>query len=191
VRYLDYPRSPDPDHIPPDITRAEVFELSSEFRSLTERAGSSDDQLELSNLVDALRKLWDGIVGPVVEALRKLIPRGSPIWWCPTAEFASLPLHAAGPYAKNSHNLSQLYISSYTATLTALIRARRQVSRDASNRHFVAIGQANPAQGEGLRTVADELSIVAQHVVPIASFTSLTDSDATVQGALGVLGRNR
>jgi CHAT domain-containing protein/tetratricopeptide (TPR) repeat protein len=181
----------DPIHIPLNITRAEVFELSSDFRSFTERAGSSNDQLELSNLISTLRRLWDGIVGPVVEALRKLIPRGSRIWWCPTAEFALLPLHAAGPYTENSHNLSQFYISSYTPTLAALIRARRQVSRDVPNQHFVAIGQANPAQGGVLRTVAEELAIVAQRVAPVLSFTSLAEGNATIQGALDALGQNQ
>jgi CHAT domain-containing protein/tetratricopeptide (TPR) repeat protein len=181
----------DPIHIPLNITRAEVFELSSDFRSFTERAGSSNDQLELSNLISTLRRLWDGIVGPVVEALRKLIPRGSRIWWCPTAEFALLPLHAAGPYTENSHNLSQFYISSYTPTLAALIRARRQVSRDVPNQHFVAIGQANPAQGGVLRTVAEELAIVAQRVAPVLSFTSLAEGNATIQGALDALAQNQ
>jgi CHAT domain-containing protein/tetratricopeptide (TPR) repeat protein len=181
----------DPIHIPLDITRAEVFELSSEFQSLTGRAGSSDHQLELNDLVSALRKLWKGIVGPVVEALTKLISRGSRIWWCPTAEFALLPLHAAGPYAPNGRNLSQLYISSYTPTLAALIRARQQTSRNASIQHFVAIGQANPAQGEGLRTVTDELAIVARRVAPVLSFTSLAEGDATIQGALDALGQNQ
>ncbi|KAJ8593325.1 hypothetical protein M405DRAFT_786125 [Rhizopogon salebrosus TDB-379] len=181
----------DPVHIPLDITRAEVFELSSEFQFLIGRAGSSDHRLELNDLVSTLRKLWHRIVGPVVEALSKLISRGSRIWWCPTAEFALLPLHAAGPYAKNARNLSQLYISSYTPTLAALIRARQQTSRNASVQHFVAIGQARPAQGEVLGTVTDELAIVAQRVAPVLSFTSLAGGDATIQGAVDALGQNQ
>ncbi|KAG1856786.1 CHAT domain-containing protein, partial [Suillus subluteus] len=110
--------------------------------------------------------------------------RGSRIWWCPTAEFTLLPLHAAGPYGPGTHNFSHFYISSYTPTLATLIRARQQVSQDALNNHFVAIGQANPEGGTNLRCVADEMAVVAQHVAPILSFTLLEDSDATVQGAL-------
>ncbi|OJA12712.1 hypothetical protein AZE42_02868 [Rhizopogon vesiculosus] len=181
----------DPVPVPLDITRTEVFELAVEFRSLTECAGSSDHRLESNKIIGILRKLWERTVGPIVQVLKKFIPRGSRIWWCPTAEFALLPLHAAGSYAKNGRNLSQLYISSYTPTLATLIRARQQVSRDTSVPHFVAIGQANPAQGQDLRFVADELAIVARRIAPVLSFASLGDNDATVQGALDALSQNQ
>ncbi|OJA11558.1 hypothetical protein AZE42_12373 [Rhizopogon vesiculosus] len=114
-------------------------ELAHEFQSLTKGAGSSDQQLGAHKIVDILHELWEHIVSPIVKVLRDLIPRGSRIWWCPTAAFALLPLHAAGPYAKKSHNLSHFYIS-YTPTLTTLIRARQQVVQDISIPHFVAIG---------------------------------------------------
>ncbi|OAX38220.1 hypothetical protein K503DRAFT_850105 [Rhizopogon vinicolor AM-OR11-026] len=180
----------DPVHIPLDIARTEVSELSSEFQSLTERGGSSHDQLELQNIVGVLRKLWDRIVGPIVQALREIIQPGSRIWWCPTAEFTLLPLHAAGPYEKKSNNLSHFYISSYTPTLAALIHARQQ-SQDASVQHFVAIGQANPDRGKELQCVAPELKVVSQRVAPVVSFTSFEDSDATIQGAFDALSRNQ
>ena len=160
--------------------------MSSEFQSITGRCGSTDNRLESNKIVAVLRELWDHIVGPIVQALKEVIPPGSRIWWCPTAEFM-LPLHAAGPYEKNSHNLSYFYISSYTPTLAGLIHARQQVSPDASIQHFVAIGQANPDKGTGLLCVAVELDKVA----PVSSFTSLADSDATVQGAFDTLSRNQ
>ena len=58
-----------------------------------------------------------------------------------------LPLHAAGPYRKGQQNLPHLYISFYTPTLTALIRARRCDSSNCATeqKHFVAIGQAKVA----------------------------------------------
>ncbi|KAG1734893.1 CHAT domain-containing protein [Suillus paluster] len=181
----------DPVHVPLDIARADVSELSSEFQSLAEGVGSSDHQLGLQKFVSVLRKLWLHIVGPVVQALKESnVNRGSRIWWCPTAEFTLLPLHAAGPYERKRSNLSHIYISSYTPTLATLIRARRQVSRDVQ--HFVAIGQANPdIGGKELRCVAPELAVVAQHIAPVMSFTSLADSHATVQGALDVLSQNQ
>ncbi|KAG1728971.1 TPR-like protein [Suillus paluster] len=180
--------SRDPVHIPFDITRIEVFELSSEFQSIAEQFGSSDLQ---DALVSILRKLWNDIVDPVVQALQESnVPPGSRIWWCPTAEFTLLPLHAAGPYEKKRDNLSHIYISSYTPTLATLIRARQQVPRDAFPQHFVAIGQAKPDRGKELQCVYPELDIVAQHVTPVASFTSLVDDHATVQGSLDVLNRN-
>ncbi|KAG1729238.1 CHAT domain-containing protein [Suillus lakei] len=187
-------RDQDPVHIPLDITQVDVSELSSEFQSLAAHIGSSDHQVESHKIVGVLRKLWRDIVGPVVQVLENFIPHHddlSRIWWCPTAEFTLLPLHAAGSYERNKHNLSHFYISSYTPTLTALIRARQQVSHNASDEHFVAIGQANPDGGTDLRCVAAELAVVAQRITPALSFTSLADSDATVQGALDAFSRNQ
>ncbi|KAG1828246.1 CHAT domain-containing protein [Suillus variegatus] len=162
-------RVEDPVHVPLDITQAEV----SEFQLLAEHI---------------LRKLWNDIVDPVVQALRESnVCPGSRIWWCPTAEFTLLPLHAAGPYEKKKDNLSDIYISSYTPTLATLIRARQQVSRDASSQHFVAIGQGNPVKGKELKCVAPELAVVAQHVAPVVSFTLLEEGNATVEGALNAL----
>ncbi|KAG2141081.1 TPR-like protein [Suillus clintonianus] len=179
----------DPVHVPLDIPHTEVSELSSEFQSLAEQFGSSDRQ---NKLVSILRKLWDCVVDPVVRALRASnIHHGSRIWWCPTAEFTLLPLHAAGSYEKNKNNLSHIYISSYTPTLATLIRARQRVSQEVSTQHFVAIGQANPDRGKELRHVAPELAIVARRLGPVVSFTSLEDNDATIQGALDALNHNQ
>ncbi|KAG1726845.1 hypothetical protein EDB19DRAFT_1943838 [Suillus lakei] len=114
----------DPVHVPLGIAQTEVSELSSEFQSLSEQFGSSNHQ---HKLVGILRKLWDRIVDPVVQALGKSeIRPGLRIWWCPTAEFTLLPLHAAGPYEKKRDNLSHIYISSNTPTLVTLIWVRQQ-----------------------------------------------------------------
>ncbi|KAH9977232.1 CHAT domain-containing protein [Lactifluus volemus] len=76
-----------------------------------------------------LKTLYDLVGQPVIEELHKLdIPSQSRIWWCPTSAFCSLPLHAMGPLtlpdgAKGY--FSDLYISSYTPTLSALIASRK------------------------------------------------------------------
>ncbi|KAG2062837.1 hypothetical protein BDR04DRAFT_1204004 [Suillus decipiens] len=178
----------DPVHSLLDTTQAEVSELSSEFRPLAEEFGSYY-QLKL---VGVLCKLWNHIIHPVVRALRESnVPHGLRIWWCSTAKFTLLPLHAAGPYEKKKHELSHIYISSYTPTLMTLIRARKQVSRDAFSQHFVAISQGNPV-GKELRCVVPELAIVAEHLKPVtSSFTSFEDSEATVQGTLYALNHNQ
>jgi CHAT domain-containing protein/tetratricopeptide (TPR) repeat protein len=180
----------DPVHIPFDIAQADVSELSTKFQSLIRNAGSSDNQQY--EIVNVLRTLWECVVGPIVEALRELLVRpGSRIWWCPTAEFTLLPLHAAGLYSKTSYNLSRFYISSYTPTLAALIRARQQLARTPSTPHFAAIGQGKPYEGEELAHVAAELGNIAHRVEPILPFTSLSDGDATVQRALDALSRHQ
>ncbi|KAG2753757.1 hypothetical protein P692DRAFT_201929043 [Suillus brevipes Sb2] len=180
----------DPVHVQIDITQTEVSDLSIEFQSLSKDFGSFDTQ---HKLVRILRKLWHDIVDPVVQALgASNVHPGSRIWWCPTAEFTLLPLHAAGPYEKKRDSLPHIYISSYTPTLATLVRARQQVSRDASRQYFVAIGQGNPDGGKPLQCVAPELAVVAQRLTPIvSSFTSLEDSDATVKAAVDVLNHNQ
>ncbi|KAG2341044.1 hypothetical protein BDR05DRAFT_888831 [Suillus weaverae] len=179
-----------PVHVPIDITQTEVSDLSSEFQSLSKEFGSFDNQ---HKLVSILRKLWHVIVDPVVQALRvSNVHPGSRIWWCPTAEFTLLPLHAAGLYEKKRDSLPHMYISSYTPTLATLVRARQQASRNAPPQHFVAIGQGNPDGGRPLECVAPELAAVAQRLVPVvSSFASLEDNDATVEAALDALNHNQ
>ncbi|KAG1829955.1 hypothetical protein EV424DRAFT_1641855 [Suillus variegatus] len=180
----------DPVHVPIDITQTEAADLSSKFQSLSKEFGSLETQLKL---VSILRKIWHGVVGPVVQALKvSNIHHGSRIWWCPTAEFTLLPLHAAGAYEKKRDSLSHIYISSYTPTLATLVCARRQVSLDASPQHFVAIGQGNPDGGRPLECVAPEIAFVAKRLAPVvSSFMRLEDSDATVKGAFDALNRNQ
>ncbi|KAI0298418.1 hypothetical protein B0F90DRAFT_1734469, partial [Multifurca ochricompacta] len=76
----------------------------------------------------ALRSVLEGLyklVGePVIDKLHTLgVPEQSRIWWCPTSVFCSLPLHAMGPIPSNDgvkRYFSDLYIPSYTPTLSAL-----------------------------------------------------------------------
>ena len=90
-----------------------------------------DNPLESRQYQRALRfvlKSLHELVGrPVIKELRRLkIPEQSRIWWCPTSVFCSLPLHAMGPIPSNNgvpRYFSDLYIPSYTPTLTALVES--------------------------------------------------------------------
>ncbi|KAG2151610.1 CHAT domain-containing protein [Suillus bovinus] len=143
-------------------------------------------------LKKALMELWDDVVHPVVENLDGIAPRGSRIWWCLTSVFNFLPLHAAGEYRKNGQFLSQLYISSYTPSLTALIKARRSHERSPSA-PFVAIGQNRPAGASfTLDAVEPELELVRKLLPPspTVSFSKITSVDATKSRALCALRDN-
>ena len=178
-----------PVHIPLQITWEHVRDLSTELHVLTERAKKVDVTKELAFF---LRQLWDQIVSPIVDFLQTIHPSQSRIWWCPTAEFSVLPLHAAGPYRTGHKNLPHLYISSYTPTLTALIRARRH---DPSNtatkqKRFIAIGQAKAA-GEGqLLSVGAELDNIRQLVDGLATFTRLDGEESCTLRVVEELGKN-
>ncbi|KAG1744588.1 CHAT domain-containing protein [Suillus paluster] len=132
-------------------------------------------------LIKALRELWDDVVSPVVENLGRFARPGSRIWWCPTFVFNFLPLHAAGEYKRGGKSLSQLYVSSYTLSLTTLIRARRShdISLSAS---FAAIGQNQPpGYLHPLEAVEPELELVQSLLPssPTISFTKVTSVEST------------
>ena len=179
----------DPVHIPLQISQEDVRDLSTELHTLTVRAKRDDMTRDLAFF---LRKLWDRIVSPIVDCLQTIHPSQSRIWWCPTGEFSVLPLHAAGPYRKGQQNFPHLYISSYTPTLTALIRARR---RDSSNpateqKHFLAIGQANAAGETELPSVGVELDNICQRVDGLATFTRIDGQESCISSVVEGLGKN-
>ena len=80
-------------------------------------------------LTFVLEALYDLVGRPVIQRFLELnVPEQSRIWWCPTSAFCSLPLHAMGPVrSEGSLKLyfSDLYIPSYTPTLSALIESRK------------------------------------------------------------------
>ncbi|KAG2140163.1 CHAT domain-containing protein [Suillus clintonianus] len=145
-----------------------------------------------SALMKALMELWDDVVRPVVDNLGGFAPLGSRIWWCPTGAFNFLPLHAAGAYRQGGQLLSNLYISSYTPSLTALIRARKSHDKSLSV-PFAAIGQNHPAgHSFTLDCVEPELELVRSLLPPppTVAFTKITSDDATKSRALRALRDN-
>jgi hypothetical protein len=55
-----------------------------------------------------------------------------------------LPIHAAGPYARGKKNLPDLYISSYTSTLSASIKGRSGVHDRSVAPELLIIAQPDP-----------------------------------------------
>ncbi|KAG8218941.1 hypothetical protein J3R82DRAFT_4649 [Butyriboletus roseoflavus] len=168
-----------PHHIPLSITKEGVRELSLKLGKLTVDAKSMDVTRKLAIF---MRELWDEVLSPIVNFLQMVLPFQSRIWWCPTAEFSSLPLHAAASYRKGQQSLADLYISSYTPTLTALIRARRHdLPHSASKgKHIVGIGQAT-AKGENeLVCVGAELATIEQRVDGLATFTRIEGQESCI-----------
>ena len=179
----------DPVHIPLQITQENVRDLSTDLHTLSVRATKGNVTKELAFF---LRKLWDQVVSPIVHVLQATHPPQSRIWWCPTAEFSVLPLHAAGPYRKGQQNLPHLYISSYTPTLTALIRARRgDLSNFATEqKRFIAIGQADAAGESELLSVGAELDNIGQRVDGLATFTRIDGEESCTSRVVEELGKN-
>ncbi|KAJ7217603.1 TPR-like protein [Mycena rebaudengoi] len=91
-----------------------------------------------------LSVLWFKIVHPIINALgitRPVKQDLGRIWWCPTGPLAFLPIHAAGVYGEDQtfgSKSSDYLISSYTPSLTALIKGFRPLSESQAELQLLA-----------------------------------------------------
>jgi len=92
------------------------------------KMGLCSDKYE-DTLRFVLKELYDLVGQPLIKRLNELnIPVQSRIWLCPTSVLCSLPLHAMGPIPSDtgsSRYFLDLYIPSYTPSLSALIESRK------------------------------------------------------------------
>ncbi|KAI0283878.1 CHAT domain-containing protein, partial [Russula brevipes] len=140
--------------------------------------GSKEYEEALSSV---LKGLYDLVGQPVIERLRELnVQEQSRIWWCPTSAFCSLPLHAMGPVRSDGHvrlYYSDLYIISYTPTLSALIEARKPSAQTSTEPSILLVAQPDATMPNVLREMR-----VVQAVSP--SMATLLWETATPPAAL-------
>ncbi|KAN0131162.1 CHAT domain containing protein [Lactarius tabidus] len=102
--------------------------LENELLRVKKEKGLDSKDYDLT-LASVLSDLYELVGKPVIERLRKLkVPEKSRVWWYPTGAFCSLPLHAMGPIPSDDGKelyFSDLYIPSYTPSLSALIESRK------------------------------------------------------------------
>ncbi|KAK0450375.1 CHAT domain-containing protein [Desarmillaria tabescens] len=96
-----------------------------------------------------LASLWLQIVKPIIDHLgfTRSTGRQRPrIHWCPTGEYAFLPLHAAGLRFKGSDSECTLdyMVSSYTPTIAALLRAQELSERISESANIKVLAVAQP-----------------------------------------------
>ncbi|TXL91900.1 CHAT domain-containing protein [Streptomyces sp. IB2014 016-6] len=111
------------------------------------------------DILDVLTWLWDTVTEPVLTALGhtgppapgELWPR---VWWCPVGLLAYLPLHAAGhhedladgsPRRAAPRTVLDRVVSSYTATVRGLARARERRAGPGVRTAIVAVPDAPDA----------------------------------------------
>jgi hypothetical protein len=132
-------------------------------------------------LSSVLKGLYDLVGRPVIERLRELnVQEQSRIWWCPTSVFCSLPLHAMGPVRSDGHvrlYFSDLYITSYTPTLSTLIEARKPSAQTSTEPSILLVAQPDATMPK----VLQEMRVV-QAVSP--SVATLLWETATPPAAL-------
>ncbi|EIM91947.1 uncharacterized protein STEHIDRAFT_46182, partial [Stereum hirsutum FP-91666 SS1] len=137
------------EHGPPALvpTDDNLHEIAQKLsQQLTEARAKIKTAPKHYNIVlrTVLENLWELVVSPVITKLKELrIPEMSRIFWCPTSVLSTLPLHAAGPTLPGSKSyLPDLYISSYTPTLTSLITAFNTGESFAKPPRLLLIGQS-------------------------------------------------
>ncbi|KAF7972472.1 hypothetical protein HWV62_17892 [Athelia sp. TMB] len=145
---------------------------------------------------DILNHLEELLIKPVLERLEALgVPEKSRVWWCPTSALCALPIHAAG-------QLPDRYVSSYTPTLSALIKARTSgdqhpsaaLDASASKTNLLAIihpGHAPKTKDEPderLHMVFSEIHVIEKagmaSRVPVHSIVQTNANRQTVLGQL-------
>ncbi|KAG1746161.1 CHAT domain-containing protein [Suillus lakei] len=167
--------SEQPHHVLLSLTLADLQDLKKDFAEAIQQAivmRPTQPRMELRSL---LQKVWDKVMLPIVN------PR-SRIWLCPSAAFTSIPLHAAHPFRMKADRsglepcLEDIYICSYTPTLSALIRAR-QTMRTRVAPSFMAAGR-----GTVLLGARAELDLVFRldRAQPYNSFFVMKDKPVTL-----------
>ncbi|KAG2142155.1 CHAT domain-containing protein [Suillus cothurnatus] len=182
----------------PSVTLTDLNNLKDRFARAIRHASIMGPKLPRNDLIVLLRTVWNEIMLPIVNVLQhdlklKFLSR---IWLCPTAAFTSIPLHAAHPFQTNADRskepcLEDLYICSYTPTLSALVRSRRMMKGRVTP-SFATIGQSQPGSGKGkaLLAVDSELELVRKLVPATANRTTICGDAATRAGALEALEEN-
>ncbi|KAG1897213.1 CHAT domain-containing protein [Suillus fuscotomentosus] len=193
--------SGDPHYVPlPSIAFADLKILKDRFAREIRDSSQMNPRESRTDLIVLSRIIWDQIMLPIVDVLEHVLKlqRRSRIWLCPTAAFTSIPLHAAHPFQTKADRsgkepcLEDIYICSYTPTLSALIRSRQLMKKRSVLPSFVAIGQGQPGAGKGkaLLAVDSELELVHKLVPATANRTTISGDEATRAGALEALQQN-
>ncbi|KAN0134110.1 CHAT domain containing protein [Lactarius tabidus] len=132
-------------------------------------------------LCSVLKGLYELVGEPVIKRLRLLgVPKQSRIWLCPTSVFCSLPLHAMGPIPSSGvgkpRYFSDLYIPSYTPSLSALIESRRTSLRVLERPSLLLVAQPE----DSLPGVTGEIKVILERAQKSqVAVTRLVSSDAT------------
>ncbi|MEU4078966.1 hypothetical protein DEJ45_32540 [Streptomyces venezuelae] len=137
----------------PRLTLREVVDRTVAFLGALERlqAGDGGDLMAGPAAEDELDGhlgwLWDGVTGPVLDALGITGPpadgRPPRVWWIPTGPLAFLPLHAGGHHREaTGRTVLDRTVPSYAPTVRALAAARRRTAASVPSFLVVAVPEA-------------------------------------------------
>ena len=158
----------------PSLTHDQAIEQANTLLGVLARAAHPDQpfrarEKDRHTVFDILGWLWDTVAERILTSLGHTSPPASNeawprIWWCPTGPLSVLPLHAAGHHSRHQRpdnpastdTVPDRVISSYTPTLTALLRARTAPAPTGAIR-LLAIGMPTTPGASDLPAVPTEL----------------------------------
>jgi CHAT domain len=158
----------------PGLSPAAVQSHTLEFMSAlnqTLAAETGDDAAE-ARLTAVLGWLWDVLASPVLNS-REITGQpgdGQPwprIWWCPSGLLSFLPLHAAGyhggRFAGRRDTVLDRVVSSYTATVRALVYSRRPVTPTAVPAgQVLVVAMEQTPDADDLPAATEEAALLAE-----------------------------
>ncbi|CAE6396434.1 unnamed protein product [Rhizoctonia solani] len=135
-----------------------------------------------------LTLLWKGLAKPVLDSLglqpkpgANDLPR---ITWCTTGILSFLPLHAAGDYECEDARLFNYAISSYTPTLSGLLKPTPKLDVVATHPTMLVVGQEHTPGQSPLPGTKEEIKCIESHIQSLPCYTKLQDEDATPDNVL-------
>ena len=173
--------------LPCSIPTADNFyDLANELRDELVKArkhGLDSDEYQ-DALCSVLKGLYVLVGEPVIKRLRVLgVPEQSRIWWCTISVFCSLPLHAMGPIPSSDSSeryFSDLYIPSYTPSLSALIESRTASPQTPEKPSLLLVAQPE----DKLPGVKEEIKVIRRVLEGRATVTGLVSSAATTSSVV-------
>jgi CHAT domain-containing protein len=164
-------------------TANDFYDRANELRDVlvgARKKGLGSDEYQ-DALCSVLMGLYELVGEPVIKRLRVLgIPEQSRIWWCPTSVFCSLPLHAMGPIPSSDTGKPRyfldLYIPSYTPSLSALIESCRESPRMLERPSLLLVAQP---EDNSLPGVKGEIKVIKRALKGRVTVTGLVSSKAT------------
>ena len=169
---------------PPSLipTSDDFYARANKFRD--QLLGAQKGGLDSNKYEEALRSVLKGLyelVGrPVIQRLNELnVTEQSRVWWCLTSALCSLPFHAMGPIPSDDGTeryFMDLYIPSYTPTLSALIESNRPSSQTLDKPSILLVAQPDASMPESL----EEMQVVQVASTRVTTLISAMATPTTV-----------
>ena len=181
----------------PDITAEELKSLADQQEEFASRKSKSvwipskDYSTPSETLEQVLNRTWLLVGEPIAQKFEELGLRGSDVssksrvWWCLTGSLSFLPIHASFPPTKPGIGMMDIVVSSYTPTISTLLRAQQRNKLKRRKFRMLAVGQSSIAGMAPLPGVTEEIAFI-QKILGVEALT-LDECRATVDGVAGSL----